>query len=52
MTDRQTERKREVETQAEGERRQRQREAPCREPDVGLNLRTPRSHTPQAEGRH
>ena len=38
MRDREREKEREVETQAEEEQ-----QAPCREPDVGLNPRTPGS---------
>ena len=41
-----TDTEREAETQAEGEGK---KQAPCREPDVGLNSGSPGSH-PRAEG--
>ena len=41
MTEREREREREAETQAEGEG---EKQAPCREPDVGLDPRSPGSH--------
>ena len=44
---------RDTEREREGQRhRQREKQAPCREPDMGLDPRTPGSIMPWAEGRH
>ena len=42
---RDTQRERERERERERQRhRQREKQAPCREPDLGLNIRSPGSH--------